>query len=107
MCLCVCASVHMCILLAHGIDEEIGWEGEVSVERYSQSPEGKGFSTSGLELILEVDRFQTKNTMDKFAFLTAHTGCSMNQQLDRNTSTYKRDVCIHFDSFLRIRKQNI
>lgn len=86
-CVCVCASIHMCILLAHGIDEEIGWEGEVNVERYSQSPQGKGFSTSGLELILEVDRFQTKNAMDKFAFCTAHTGCSMNQQLDRNNST--------------------
>lgn len=53
MCLCVCAFVHVCI---HTTCMWCKWgncgEDKISMERCTQSPEGKGFHTWSLEYIL-------------------------------------------------------
>lgn len=75
-CLCVCAFVCVCVYITcvWCRQKNIGWEGEVTVERYTQSPEGKGFYTS---FYTACRYWQVSNQkMLRIDFLIAHIGCS-------------------------------
>lgn len=62
MCLCVCHCTCVYILLVHGMGEKTGWEGEVSVERCTQSLAQRVkvlYTRLGLHPV-DPDRFQTR-----------------------------------------------